>query len=163
MKKQVNEVPRVQIIERLIRPIVSPKKPMVGRPIITPAENMPVITLPCCAVNPIDTAKSDKEYITLTYPNNVRNPHIIMDTNPKFRSKEISKERYLAEMTFIRSFKTTTTTELTVNIQIAVILKAHARPRFSIIRFVQIENKTPPAPDPAAQIPMARARRLLNH
>lgn len=163
MKKQVNAVPMVQIIERLIRPIVSPKNPIVGRPIMTPAENIPVMTLPCCCVNPIDTAKSESEYITLTYPNNIRNPHIITATKPRFRSNEISKEQYFALITFIRSLTTIMTIELTANVHMAVIRNAQARLIFSIIKFVQIEKRIPPAPDPEADIPMARARRLWNH
>jgi hypothetical protein len=151
------------MIERLIRPIVSPNNPIVGRPIMTPAENMPVMTLPCCCVNPIETAKSEREYITLTYPNNIKNPQIITETNPRFRSNDISKERYLALITFIRSLTTMMTTELTTNTHTAVIRNAQARLIFSIIKFVQIEKRIPPAPDPAAEIPMARARRLLNH
>ena len=163
IQKHVNEVPIVQMMERLIRPIISPKNPIVGRPIMTPAENMPVITLPCCCVNPMDTAKSESEYITLTYPNNIKNPHIITQTNPKFRSNDTSNDRYLAEIIFIRSLRTRMTMELTKKMQNAVIRNAQAKPIFSIIKFVQIENKTPPAPDPAAHIPLANARRLLNH
>jgi hypothetical protein len=55
------------------------------------------------------------------------------------------------------------TTLLTAKMQIAEIRKDHARDIFSIIKFVQMEKRTPPAPEPAAQIPIARARRLLNH
>lgn len=55
------------------------------------------------------------------------------------------------------------TTELTQKMQIAVIRNDHARLIFWIIRLVQMEKRTPPAPDPAAQRPIANARRLLNH
>jgi hypothetical protein len=153
----------VHIIEILIRPIVSPNNPIAGRPIMTPTENMPVRALPCCCVNPIETAKSEREYITLTYPNNIKNPHIITETKPRFRSNNISKERYLALITFVRSLRTMMTTELTTNTHMAVIRNAQARLIFSIIKFVQIEKRIPPTPDPAEEIPTARARRLLNH
>lgn len=153
----------VHIIDKLIRPIMSAKNPIVGLPTMIPAENSPVTTLPCCAVRPILMAKSESEYITLTYPNNITNPHKITDTNPILRRRDKSNDRYRADIILIRSLRTTMTQLLTVKMQMAVIRKDHSREIFSIMRFVQMEKRTPPAPEPAAQIPIARARRLLNH
>ena len=163
MKKHVSAVPIVHRIDKFILPTLSARNPIVGRPIIIPRENIPVTTLPCCCDNPIVTAKSESEYMTLTYPNNITNPHNMTHTNPRFRSNDKSKDLYFALMIFIRSLRTNITIELTKNMQNELIRNAHARLMFSIIRFVQIEKRTPPAPEPAAQIPIARARRLLNH
>lgn len=163
IKKHVNAVPTVHKMDKLTLPIVSPNTPMVGRPIMIPAENIPVTTLPCCALNPIEMAKSDREYMTLTYPNKIANPQKTTDKKPGFRRSKRSKERYRAEMMFILSLRTMMTTVFTTMMQMAVIRKDHWSEMFSIIRLVQMENKRPPGPDPAAQIPIANARRLLNH
>ena len=65
--------------------------------------------------------------MTATYPNSITKPHKMTEMNPKFRSRAISNDLYFAEMSLILSLKTRITTELTANVQMAVIRKAHAR------------------------------------
>lgn len=137
--------------------------PMTGRPIAVPRFRKPIRSVACALENPIDNAKSDRLKRSTTYPSMLVNAHASNSSTSSLLSSLMSKASCGGWITLFRSRMMVIAAKMAMKAMIPVIRSDQAILIDWIMASEPHANATPPTPEPAALIPLARLRFFTNH